>query len=200
MKAILTKLKRIWNHNKIQVVMVGPRSDDHSYTSYNKNTHTFDGEKLPDCIDDQGHYFKTCDRCSHMVCRRCNTTSYDFWLSLCSSYGDFGGSYAEYDRYCSKCGRLVQRGHAVKYSHSFKCYEDWEQHRIANDDTVCRVCHGKGHFVTHHDQQHRCSSCEGTGKFPSPSRIKSLEKIKKEKSEYPKMMTSWDLFLELFKW
>jgi len=51
-----------------------------------------------------------------------------------------------------------------------------------------------------HDQQHRCSNFEGTGKFPSPTRSKELEKIKKEKSEYPKMMTRWYLFLELFKW
>jgi hypothetical protein len=46
----------------------------------------------------------------------------------------------------------------------------------------------------------QCSKCEGTGKFPSPTRSKKLEKIKKKKSEYPKMMTHWDLFLELFKW
>jgi hypothetical protein len=206
MQAILTKLKRIWNHNKIQVVMVGPRSDDHSYTSYNKNTHTFDGEKLPDCIDDQGHYFKTCDRCSHMVCRRCNTQSHDFWLSLCSSYGDFSGTTTEYDRYCDKCERLLKRGSPTVYSHRFKCYEDWERHRIANNDTVCRVCDGKGHWMKYDvnneilNGERRCGNCEGTGKFPSPTRSKDLEKIKKEKSEYPKMMTSWDLFLDLFKW
>jgi len=42
--------------------------------------------------------------------------------------------------------------------------------------------------------------CEGTGQFPSPTRIKQLEQIKKKKDKYPREMTSWDLFLDLFKW
>lgn len=167
--------------------------------SYNKNTHTFNGEKLPDCIDDQGHYFKTCDRCSHMVCRRCNTQSYDFWLSLCSTYGDFSGTIAEYDRYCDKCETLLIRGSPRVYSHSFKCYEDWEKHRIANNDTVCRMCQGKGSYKIGESTIRKCDACEGTGKFPSPSRLKQLERIQKEKIKYPKMMTGWDLFLELFR-
>lgn len=166
-----------------------------------KNTRTYDGEKLPDCIDNQGHYFKTCNRCSHMVCRRCNTQSYDFLLSLCSSYGDFSGTIAEYDRYCDECQMLLKRGIPIVYSHSFKCYEDWEAHRMANNDTVCRMCDGKGSYkMSNNIDVIKCHACEGSGKFPAPNRLKQLEKIKKEKDKYPKMMTSWDLFLELFKW
>ncbi len=168
--------------------------------SYNKNTHTYFGKKLPNCIDDQGHYFKTCDRCSHMVCRRCHTTSYDFLLSMCSTYGDFSGTTVEYDRYCDKCERLLKGGSPKVYSHTFKCYEDWEQHRINNNDTICRNCGGKGSYISLiQNITKECMMCEGTGKFPSPRRIKQLEKIKKEKEEYPKILTIWELFLNLFK-
>lgn len=155
--------------------------------------------KIPDCIDDQGHYFKTCSRCAYMVCRRCNAQSYDHTLGMCSTYGDFSGTTSEYDRYCDRCERLLQRGRPTVYSHSFKCYEDWEQHRIVNGDIICRQCDGNGYYMTYGNEPRKCCSCEGTGKFPSPNRIKYLERIKKEKSEYPKEMTSWDLFLQLFK-
>jgi hypothetical protein len=61
------------------------------------------------------------------------------------------------------------------------------------------MCQGKGSYKIGASTIRKCDACEGTGKFPSPSRLKQLERIQKEKIKYPKMMTGWDLFLELFR-
>lgn len=130
------------------------------------------GDKYPDCINDQGHYFKTCYTCFTMICRRCQYKSYDHVGSMTTTYGDFSGTTSPYDRYCDDCEVLLQRGRE-----GWKCYADYEKHRIENKDFVCRTCSGKGYYIYPIDKGKKriCTHCEGTGLFPSSNRIIELD-------------------------
>ena len=128
-------------------------------------------ERQPPCIDDQGHYFKTCGQCFTMICRRCQYKTVDFAGQMTTTYGDFSGTHAPYDRYCSECEVLIQGG-----TEGWKCYEDYEADRIAKNDLVCRSCKGIGWHQYNYvgcsdpDKKHTCGACAGTGVFPSPYR------------------------------
>lgn len=131
-------------------------------------------EEHPKCIDGNGHYFKTCGTCFTMICRRCQYRTLDFAGSLTTTYGDFSGTFAPYDRYCHECGVLLQRGYE-----GWKCYEDYEANRIEKKDFVCKSCKGIGwHQYSGADdptKKYTCGACEGTGLFPSPFRRNSPE-------------------------
>ena len=134
-------------------------------------------EEHPECIDNHGHYFKTCGTCFTMVCRRCEYKTVDFAGQMTTTYGDFSGTHAAYDRYCSECETLLQRGYE-----GWKCYEDYEADRILKKDFVCRTCKGVGWYkypgLKDPEEKHTCSHCEGTGLFPSPYRKKQMEQGK----------------------
>jgi len=68
-------------------------------------------EEHPPCINKHGHYFKTCGQCFTMVCRRCGYKTVDIAGQMTTTYGDFSGSHAPYDRYCCRCEVLLQRGY-----------------------------------------------------------------------------------------
>ena len=137
-------------------------------------------EEHPPCIDSHGHYFKTCGQCFTMICRRCQYKTIDFVGQMSTTYGDFSGTHAPYDRYCSKCEVLLQRGYD-----GWKCYEDYEADRISKKDFVCRSCEGVGWHQYKYEgcndpeKKHTCGRCEGTGVFPSPYRKKQIEQGKK---------------------
>jgi hypothetical protein len=136
-------------------------------------------EEHPKCIDDRGHYFKTCGTCFTMICRRCQYRTLDFLGSMGTTYGDFSGTHAPYDRYCSDCGVILQRG-----TEGWKCYEDYEADRIKKGDTVCRMCGGIGYCkclpgLGDPNKPYKCERCDGTGLFPSPYRRKQIEQGKK---------------------
>ena len=144
---------------------------------FERMTPGFKEEQHP-CIDDQGHYFKTCGQCFTMICRRCQYKTIDFAGQMTTTYGDFSGTHAPYDRYCSECEVLLQRG-----TKGWKCYEDYEADRISKGDLVCRECNGSGSYMIHWQtlpsKIYTCSHCEGTGVFPSPYRKKQILQGKK---------------------
>lgn len=133
-------------------------------------------EKHPECINDQGHYFKTCGTCFTMVCRRCGYKTLDFLGSMTTTYGDFSGTFKPYDRYCDECKVLLQRG-----TEGWKCYEDYENHRINTNNTLCDRCNGNGKEQKWWSSNEliTCMVCEGDGKFPSKYRRTQIEQGKK---------------------
>lgn len=128
------------------------------------------------CIDDQGHYFKTCGQCFTMICRRCQYKTIDFAGQMTTTYGDFSGTHAPYDRYCSECEVLLQRG-----TKGWKCYEDYEKDRLVNNQTVCGRCDGTGKEQKWWGKKEliTCIACEGDGKFPTKYRRIQIEQGKK---------------------
>jgi hypothetical protein len=142
---------------------------------YKSRIQKMNDKKHPNCIDKHGHYFKTCGTCFTMVCRRCGYRTLDFWGSMTTTYGDFSGTTAPYDRYCKTCEVLLQRGYE-----GWKCYEDYEANRIQNKDFICQSCQGKGYYYWMNDKTQKtiCPLCEGTGLFPSPYRKKQMKKLK----------------------
>jgi len=147
--------------------MLNPHSDLGKVYSIFERMQPGFKEEHPKCIDDQGHYFKTCGDCFTMICRRCQYKTMDFTGSMTTTYGDFSGTTAPYDRYCCGCEVLLQRGRE-----GWKCYEDYEKHRIENKDFVCRTCAGKGYYIYPSDNGKKtiCTHCDGTGLFPNSYR------------------------------
>jgi hypothetical protein len=134
-------------------------------------------EEHPKCVDDQGHYFKTCGTCFTMICRRCEYKTIDFFGQMTTTYGDFSGTSAPYDRYCDECEVLLQRG-----TEGWKCYEDYEKHRLEIGDTVCRTCKGSGSYTINWvggPETIKCTYCDGTGEFPTPYRKIQIKQGKK---------------------
>ncbi len=79
------------------------------------------GNKLPECIDSKGHWFKTCNTCGHTICKRCSCRTVNMDWLFCN---DVYYPIVPYDLYCYKCEMLTRKA-CNQFEVTYKSYDEY---------------------------------------------------------------------------